>query len=220
MRVGGQIPVGDLRPGRPRDRPVAHAQVGDGRAQLARRRGQQDLACLRAREAQRGAALLDGETAGGLTLVRRTRGVAVDDVDPLEVDVELVGGDLGQCGADALAQLDLAGEDRHGAVGIDPQPGVETAVAVEAARQRRGFSAHAARSEREGDHEAAGCEELAARRPHGRISAAAFCTARTMRLCEAQRQRWPLRAARTSRSLGFGLRSSRALAAMTMPLPQ
>ena len=42
--------------------------------------------------------------------------------DALEVDVELVGGDLRERGADALAELDLAAEDRHRAVGVDAQP--------------------------------------------------------------------------------------------------
>src|SRR5207237_1893309 len=100
-RVGGQTPTRDLRTRRSCDRVVAHAQVRRGRAQLRRGRGQQNFTGLRAREAQRGAALLDGETAGRLALVRRAAGVAVDDGDALEIDVELVGGDLRQRGADA-----------------------------------------------------------------------------------------------------------------------
>src|SRR5262249_19613684 len=115
-------------------------------------------------------------------------GVAVDDLDPLEVDIQLVGGDLGERGADALTQLDLAGEDRGRAVGIDAQPGVEAAIAVEAAWQRRGLGERGARRQREADHGRAGREELASRGVHDRISVAARWTARTIRLCEAQRQ--------------------------------
>src|SRR5207249_5056010 len=102
--------------------------------------------------AQRGAALLHRKAPGGLTLVRSSCGVAVDHLDALEVHVQLVGGDLRQGGADTLAQLDLAGEDRHGAVGLDAQPGVEHAVRLEAARQSV-LAQSQSRSERESDDE-------------------------------------------------------------------
>ena len=49
---------------------------------------------------------------------------------------ELFRRDLRQRGEDALAELDLAGEDGGGAVGIDAQPGIEHAVARKAAGQR------------------------------------------------------------------------------------
>src|SRR5437660_932980 len=126
--------------------------------------------------------------------------------------------------ADALTQLDLAREDRHGAVRIDPQPGIQSPVAVETAGQARGLREPDARGQREADDQRARADERAAREAaaaaHERISLAARCTARTMRLCEAQRQRWPFSAALTSPSLGRGLRSSSAFADITMPLPQ
>src|SRR5882762_2608171 len=173
--------------------------------------------------AQRGAAVLDRLAAGGLAFVRSERGVAVDDIDALQIDVELVGGDLRERRADALPQLDLAGEDRDRAVGVDAQPGIEHAVVVEAPGERGGLRlAERLGGERErNDQRAAGLEEIAAReRGLHAISFAARCTARTMRLCEAQRHRWSFRACLISRSLGRGLPSSSALAAMIMPLLQ
>src|SRR5207249_10448707 len=175
-----------------------------------------------AREAQRRAAVLDRQAAGGVTLVRRARGVAGDDLDARRLQVQLVRGDLRQGGGDALPQLDLAGEDRHRAVRSGGAPGVEQAVRVEAPRQRGGpvLRGGETRPECESNDERAAPLEEGPAGGHGRISWAARCTARTIRLCEAQRHRWPLSAALISRSLGRGLRSSSALADMTMPLPQ
>src|SRR5881397_3545277 len=107
---------------RARSQYVTPVPLGRRRTELHRRGRNQDVARFGAREAKRGAAVLDREAAGGLTLVRGARGVAADDLDALEVHVQLVGGDLRQRGADALAQLDLAGEDRHGAVRVDAKP--------------------------------------------------------------------------------------------------
>ena len=111
---------------------------------------------------------------------------------------------LRQSGADTLTELDLPGEDRHRAVRIDPKPRVEHAVAVEAARElsRTVLRQNQTRGEREADDESARSEKVAPgyrRRAHARVpsrpgssarsSWAARRTARTMRLCEAQRQR-------------------------------
>src|SRR6185436_14274001 len=114
-------------------------------------------------------------------------------------------------GADALAELYLAGENGHRAVRLDAQPAVQHAVAIEAPGQlcscrlsQRNF-----REEGEANDQPGTClEELSAgkSRAHA-ISFAAFCTARTMRLCEAQRHRWPFSACLISSSVGFGLRS-------------
>src|SRR5712691_2498819 len=146
----------------------------------------------------------------------------MDDVDALEIDVQLVGGDLRQRGADALSQLDLAREDRHLARRLDDNPGVQPPVRVEAPRQARLVVPECPlRSECPPDDErAAGLDEVATGGAHDRISFAARCTARTMRLCEAHRHRWPLSACLTSWLVGLGFRSSSALAAITMPLPQ
>ena len=53
--------------------------------------------------------------------------------------VELFRRDLRQRRDDALAELDLAGEDRRVAVGVDADPGVEHAVVIEAAGQPCGL---------------------------------------------------------------------------------
>src|SRR6185503_11920574 len=138
----------------------------------------------------------------------------------LQIDVELVGCNLRQRSADALAELDLAGEDGHGAVRVDAQPGIEHAITAEAAGQaRRGRGLGECVERKRDDQGAAGLEEVAAR-GHDCISFAAFCTARTMRLCDAQRQRWPLSARRISSLVGRGFFASSALADITMPLPQ
>src|SRR5205807_5093347 len=184
-----------------------------------------DLARLGAGEAQRGAALLHRQAARGLPFVWRERRVAVDDGDAFQIELELVGCDLRQRGADALAQLDLAAEDRHAAIRVDAQPGVQHAVAVEAAGQARRGSLRERKPGSEGkadDQRPASLEELAAgrARAHERICFAARCTARTMRLCEAQRHRWPFSACLIWRAVGARLRSSSALADITMPLPQ
>jgi hypothetical protein len=131
--VTGEVPVRDTAATRGADRAITDVQIGDRGAELRRRRREQDRTGFGARESQRGAALLHGEAAGGLALVRRARGVAVDDVDALEIHVELVGGDLRERGADALSELDLAGEDGDASLRIDAQPRVEPPVVVEAA---------------------------------------------------------------------------------------
>ena len=85
----------------------------------------------------------------------RPAGVAGDHLDAVERQVELLGRDLGERGQDALAELDLAGEDGRGAVGVDADPAVELAVVLQAAGQpRRLLRERALRIEREGDHDA------------------------------------------------------------------
>ena len=98
---------------------------------------EQDLARLGAGEAQRRAALLDRLAARGLPSFGVRAGVAGDHVDARERHVELFGRDLRERGEDALPELDLAGEHRDRAVGVDAEPGIEHAVAVEAAGQPR-----------------------------------------------------------------------------------
>ena len=222
-----ELPVRRGRAARRGDGAVAHRQAGRGDTELRRGSRDEDIARFGAREAQRGAALLHGKAAGGLPFVRRTRGVAADDLDALKIHVELVGRDLRQRGADPLPELDLSGEDRHRAVRIDPEPGVEHAIRVETCRQRRrpALRERDARSEGESDDERpARLDEVTARDvghdAHDRISLAARCTARTIRLCEAHRQRCPFSACLISSSLGPGFRSSSAFADITIPFPQ
>src|SRR5262249_47925350 len=121
--------------------------------------------------------------------------------DALGRDVELLGGELHHGGEHALADLDLAGKDRDLAGRRKRHP----------LRQRRMLG------ERAGE-----------RRAHGaapgmvpwRCAAAAFSTARKMRLWLPQRQMLSSSAAAISARLGAGLRSSSALAETMMPLRQ
>ena len=146
----------------------------------------------------------------------------------VERQVEFLGRDLGERGQDTLAELDLAGEDGRGAVGVDADPAVELAVVLQAARQPgRLLRESELRIEREGDHDRAepGGEltSIDGGSVHGQVlplAWAARSTARMMRLWVPQRQRLPSSAARTSCSLGRGLRSSSSFADMIMPLMQ
>src|SRR5207244_55744 len=103
-----------------------------------------------------------------------------DHAHPGEIDIELVGRNLGQRGDDALADLDLAGAQYNEARGIEAQPARESWIGGEIGRQLPG-----------GSHVA---------------SLAARSTARTIRLWAPQRHRLRSSAARTSASLGSGLR--------------
>src|SRR6185369_765445 len=113
---------------------------------------------------------------------------------------------------------DLAAEQRYRAVGIDAQPRVQHAVAVQASRKSRSLSKRLVEG-KINNQRGAGFQEFAPR-GHDCISFAARCTARTMRLCEAQRQRWPFSAWRISSLVGRGFFASSACADITMPLPQ
>ena len=124
--------------------------------------------------------------------------VARQHGDAIERQVELVGGDLADGGDHALADLDLAGGDAHGAVGLEVDPAVEAGILDQAGRQDG--RAHAGLPLRS--------------------VAAARSTARRMRWCVPQRQRCLSSASTTSLRLGLGLRSSSALADMMMPLRQ
>ena len=119
--------------------PSATFRLSARNAELLGGEVDQDRAHFGAREPQRGAAVLDRQAAGGLAFVRRAAGVAGDDPDPRERQIELLGRDLRQGGEDALPQLHLAGEDGGGAVGIDREPGAEQPVGLQAARQPRRF---------------------------------------------------------------------------------
>ena len=106
-----------------------------------------------------------------------------------DVDVQLLGGHLGQRGEDALAELDLAGPHVDGAVGADPHPVAQERVGGERRRQRLAGSRASLRispgSEHRPDHpvvRAAAAQivvqRLDAPRP-GRVRVAASSAART-----------------------------------------
>ncbi len=106
--------------------------------------------------------------AGGIALVWRLLGIAGADGDPFDRDVEFVGCNLCHGGEHALSQLDPPGEHGHLARRRESDPSLEAWIVVE--RPGQG-SVH--------------CPAPAS------MTAAAFSTARMMRLCEPQRQMLP-----------------------------
>ena len=158
------------------------------------------MACFGTCVAHRAAAFVDRAAAGSLAFIRRAFGIARYHAHPRQCDVELFGGDLRHGGDDALADFHLAGADSHGAVRIEAQPLIESAVGVEAAGQLGGRA-----------HDAAFA---------GASSRAARCTALMMRVCVPQRHRLRASACLMSSSVGSGLRPSSAAAVMMTPLMQ
>ena len=139
--------------------------------------------------AHRRAALLHGLAAHGEQLVQAVRRVGGRHAHAREADVQLLGADARDRRLQPLSELDLAREQGDGVRGIDADPRVEVGMACQAG----GKLAH-------------GCIARAARR-----------TARRMRACVPQRQRWMASASPISSSVGCGFRSSSAFAPMIMP---
>src|SRR5206468_11346444 len=108
-------------------------------------RRRRDLAELRGHDGR-------GAAAEGPQVEGRQVGVAHDEPDSLEGHPQLLRHDLGQLGADVLAELDLAGEDGDGAVLSDVQPGAD--LSGEVSRLLSG------RSLRDEEDEQAGAQEL------------------------------------------------------------
>ena len=164
--VVGQLPVAGCRTVATRDLAVLNRQNLFGHSELFRRDRQIQVARFRADFAQRRPGMLDRQTASGHPLVGAEICCRRGHSDTANVDIEFLGGHLGQRGENALAQLDLAGPHLHGAVGVDAQPVSQPRVGRKGRREV--FGAHPAAS---------------------RISAAAASTARTTRLCAPHRQR-------------------------------
>ncbi len=223
-----EFAVGDLAAVRRRDHAVGDRELIARHTEALGGEIEQDRPHLRARHAQRGAAVLDRLAAGGLAFVRRLAGIAGDHLDACEREVEFLGRDLRQRGQDALPELDLAGEDRGAAVRADADPAIKPAVGLQAAGETRRFlPARDTWIEGEGNHDGAEARRelppVKTGSVHGQVlpfAWAARMTARTMRLWVPQRQRLAASAERTSCSLGLGLRSSNSLADMIMPLIQ
>src|SRR5262245_46489009 len=161
-----------------------------------------------------------------MTLVRSAAGVARDHLDPRQRQIELFRRDLRERGEDALPQFHLARENGGAALGIDADPSIEPAVVLQASGESL-LSARKLRMERErnddGTESGGKFPTIESGAVHVRVlprACAARSTARTMRLWVPQRQRLPASAARTSCSLGRGLRSSSSFADMIMPLMQ
>ena len=152
-----------------------------------------------------------------------------------EVHVELLGRDHQEAGRDALADLALAGQQRRGVVGVDPQPRVEP-VQRRVVAGRRDGRAGLARDRRAAeaethDHRAAALDERRAREllvqhlrhryfPPFAITAAAFWIAVRIRGYVPQRHRWPFIAVRICASVGRFVVASRSAAWIIMPFWQ
>ena len=226
----GEFAVGHLAAVGRADHAVRDLQRVGRDAELLGGEIDQDRAHLGAGEPQRQPAVLDRLAAGGQALVGRLAGVAGDHREPRERQVELLRRDLRERGQDALAEFDLAGEHRRGAVGVDAEPGIEPAVALQAAGQAAAagrLRSKVGGREREGEHDAASPLVKLRRERVGAFMVrsspcrwAARSTAPMMRLWVPQRQRLPASACRTSASFARGLRSSNSLADMIMPLMQ
>ena len=133
VEIGIEIAVTDLASVRRRDRAVGNRQLVRRHAEPLGGEIDQDRAHFGGGHAQRRAAVLDRLATGGLSLVRRLTGIAGDHLDAGQRQIELFGCDLRERGEDALPQLDLAGEDGRGAVGIDADPTVEPAIVLQTA---------------------------------------------------------------------------------------
>src|SRR3982075_4246286 len=71
------------------------------------------------------AAALDAGRAGGSSLVRRERGIALDISDLVDTNAELLGRNLRDRDAQPLAEIDLAAVHGHGAVAIHGKKGID-----------------------------------------------------------------------------------------------
>jgi len=150
---------------------------------------------LGADEANGGARDRDRIAARGKAFPRTRRSLPGDDAQPRRGDVQLLGRDLRQGGEDALADFDLAGRKPHAARFLEADPGPEQRIVEQALRQVLVGHGHGSAP----------------------IEAPARATARMIRLCTPQRQRWRSSAAAISLRLGRGLRASSAAAEIRMP---
>ena len=177
------------------------------------------------RFAQRHGGNLQGSAGNGCALVRRPLGVAQHHVYLVHAQVQFFGNDLRQRGANAGAQVDVAVE------------GVDQAVVADGDEQRQfafldhGRHALGHGAGRRGDlvddqqHAGLGQQLVAAghllRVVHALLRVwAARRTARRISTWVPQRHRLPRSSLRICSSLGFGMRSSKALAVMIMPFMQ
>ena len=185
-----------------KDIAVANAKFARLAAEHARRPFDEQAPHIRAGLPHRHAAELDRLAAGGIALVRREFGVAGADRDALHRDVELVGGDLCHRRQHALAEFDAAGADGHFAGRGKCHPAIEARIVGQRAGQDGRVHC--------------GIPGLTP----SRMRAAAFSTARMIRLCAPQRQILPSSACAISSRVGDALRSSSAFAAIRMPARQ
>ncbi len=193
VHFGGELPIADaFIARRAHEDAGANHQVSateDGTCLLLEQRADQ-----RAGPAHGGSAMLHREAAGGIALIRRDRGIGGSHPDVVEVDAELLGRDCRNRSDGTLADLHLAGAQRHDTVIVERHPLVEAGIGFEA----------------EG--------ELGHARPR---SAMARSTARRIRTCAPHRHRCRSSSTATiSLRLAGGFRASNPVTVMMMPLMQ
>ncbi len=109
----GELPVAGADIAGTGDGAVPDVERVDPDAQLIGRGGQEDLPDLGTGLPDGTAGLLHRKAARGDALVGATRRRGANHLHAADIDIELVGGDLGQRGHDALPDLDLSRRDRH-----------------------------------------------------------------------------------------------------------
>ena len=220
----------------------AHHAVIDGElvgrhGQQARRHLDQHAARFRRRHAHLLAAELDAGGAGGAALVHRCGGVAHDDLDALERNVELFRHDLADGDMQPVAHVHLAEIGRHAAVGVDRDVGRQLigrqrrlgALRVSLADRQHGLQRDGGADRN--DQRAAAEQHRAAGERRGLfkfchdtlpqpIISAARLTALRMLMCVPQRHFKPESASLISASVGFFLSRRKAAAVMIQPLMQ
>ncbi|MNO86962.1 hypothetical protein D3C76_783770 [compost metagenome] len=97
---------------------------------------QQQLTHLRRRVEQRGPAVENTVTAGGVAFVGRQRRIGGEQVDRCRGNLQTFSGNLQQGSFDAGAQFDLTGVDGD-AFRADADPGIEIGIGAQAAGQIR-----------------------------------------------------------------------------------
>src|SRR5262249_20515512 len=228
--VACELAVSQLAPIDRTDDAICDREPRSLDAKALRREIDEDRSHLGARKTQRHATVFDRLAAGCDALVWGFLGISGDHVQACQRQVEFLHGDLRERRHDALAEFHFASAHCDAAVGRNADPGIEHAVAVEAARQRgRLLGEGKLRSEREGDHDAAKtCTKTGCKIPSRDVRAhqilpfawLVLSTARMMRPWVPQRHRLPASPSRTCASVGCGFWSSSAFADMIMPLMQ
>ena len=117
-RIGDELAVRDPRGARDHVT-FARVQLLDLDAEAAARAREELGPSERRGAAEDRCLLLRGVAAVGAPVVRRQVGVAHHHPHPIDRHVQLVGHDLGESRADALAELDLSGERRDHAIDRD-----------------------------------------------------------------------------------------------------
>ncbi len=147
----------------------------------------------------------------------------MDELDPAERHVELVGDDLRQRSCDPGPEIDLAAIERYLAGGIDREKGINLGEGEGLGFLGQRFTDRAGKGEAD-DERAAALEHIASRSVyrHDRLphAPAARMTALTMRACVPQRHRLFASASLTCASVGFFVLARNAADSMIMPLMQ